>query len=162
MKMSPLIVVLWCIAHGAAAADTTYRDRRQPSFTLLVPDGWTATPTNEGVTIASGGDAFHLNVQPGAHRPGEVLVSLRPQFQRQLQGFRELASGGLQFGGQTGGFAVYAGTPPSGISGIDRIVTMTDGRLTFTAFESFKDSEAAQARPALARIEASFTPDPVR
>jgi len=160
--MLPLVAVVVCITQSAQAADTTYRDRRQPSFTLLVPDGWTATATNEGVTIARGSDSFHLNVQLGARQPGEVLVSMRPQFQRQLQGFRELAAGKLQFGGQTGAFAVYAGVPPSGIGGIDRIVTMTDGRLTFTAFESSRDSEAAQVRPALARIEASFTPDPVQ
>jgi hypothetical protein len=160
--MLPLVALACCIAQIAHAADTIYRDRRQPSFTLLVPDGWTAAATNEGVTVARGGNSFHLNVQLGARQPGEILVSLRPQFQRQLQGFHELAAGKLQFGGRAGAFAVYAGVPPSGISGIDRIVTMTDGRLTFTALESSRDSEAAQVRPALARIEASFTPDPAQ
>jgi rhodanese-related sulfurtransferase len=46
-----LVILIGIIAGAipALAADTIYRDPRQPSFTLLVPDGWTAERDDQGV-----------------------------------------------------------------------------------------------------------------
>ena len=153
---------LLLVAGPASAADSTYRDARQPSFTLLVPDGWTATRTDEGVTVASGQNSFHLNVQVGAVSPGAVLVMLRPQFEKQYKEFQERGAGNAAFGGGNGAYAVYAGIPPAGGHRVLRIVTMTNGRLTYTAFESCLEAESQATQPVLGRIERSFTPDPVQ
>ncbi len=146
----------------ARAADTIYRDPRQPSFTLLVPDGWTASQTDQGVTLSHGRSFFQLGVLGGAAPPGTMLVQTRSQFERQWKNFHEVDAGQVSFGGQNGGYAVYAGVPPSGIPSFQRVVTMTNGRLTFMAFEGVTEADSNAIRPQLDRIERSFTPDPVR
>jgi len=156
-----LIGIVAC-AVPALAADTTYRDPRKPSFTLLVPDGWTAERTEQGVTLRRGDSFFQLRVLGEAISPGAMLVRLRPQFERQYKQFRELEAGRTTFGEQDGAYAIYTGVPPSGISSMTRIVTMTNGRLTFVVFEGMHADEAQQRTPELDRIERSFAPDPVR
>jgi hypothetical protein len=146
----------------ALAGDTTYRDPRQPSFTLLVPDEWTALRNDKGVMLKRGDSYFQLGVLGEAISPGAMLVRIRPQFERQYKQFRELEAGRATFGGQDGANAIYTGVPPSGISSITRIVTMTNGRLTFIAFEGMPADEAQQRRPELDRIEHSFAPDAAR
>jgi len=71
------------LAGAAGAADTTYRDPRKPSFALLVPDGWTAEPHGQGVTIQRDGAYFVLLVNSGATSPGAMLVQMRSQIEPQ-------------------------------------------------------------------------------
>jgi hypothetical protein len=159
-----LVILIGIIAGAipALAADTIYRDPRQPSFTLLVPDGWTAERDDQGVTLRSDDSYFVLGVSGGATPPGAMLVQVRPQIERQHKQFREMEAGRTTFGGQDGAYAIYTGVPPSGISSITRIVTMTNGRLTFFAYEGMPADKVQQRKPELDRIERSFTPDPVR
>ena len=147
---------------NAQAADSTYRDPRQPSFTLLVPEGWTAEPNDQGVMLRRDDGYFMLRVSGGATPPGAMLVQLRPQFERQWKGFRELEAGRVAFGGQDGAYAVYAGVPPSGIESIARIVAMTNGRLSYVAFQGIEAAKAPQRKAELSRIERSFAPDAAR
>jgi hypothetical protein len=156
------MIVLSQISSPAWAADTTYRDQRQPSFALLVPDGWTANQTDHGVNISHGHNYFYLAIVNGASSPGSMLVQIRPQLERQFKDFRELEAGQVSFGGTQGSYAVYSGVPPSGIPAVERVVSMTNGKLTFTAFESVSVDEAKVMAPQLDRIERSFAPDPVR
>jgi len=58
----------------ALAGDTTYRDPRQPSFTLLVPDEWTALRNDKGVMLKRGDSYFQLGVLGEAISPGAMLV----------------------------------------------------------------------------------------
>jgi hypothetical protein len=162
LMMLAMIVVLSQVSSLAWAADTTYRDQRQPSFTLLVPDAWTANRTDEGVVLSHGKSYFRLNVLKRASPPGAMLVQIRPQLERQWKDFRELQAGQVPFGGLQGGYAVYSGVPPSGIPSVLRLVSMTNGKLTFVAFEGVPADEAKVMTPQLDRIERSFTPDPVR
>ena len=68
----------WLITLSSAwAADTTYRDQRQPSFTLLVPDCWTASRTDQGVTLRHGKSSFELWIISGTAQPGAALVQIR-------------------------------------------------------------------------------------
>lgn len=156
------LLMLFAAVWPADAADSTYRDRRQPSFTLLVPDGWTAVPNEQGVAIRREESYFQLRVAGGSTSPGAMLVQLRPQFERQWKQFREIEAGRARFGGLDGAFVVYGGVPPSGVAEILRIVTTTNGQLTFTAFAGVPADKAQQRKPDLDRIERSFTPDPVR
>jgi hypothetical protein len=145
----------------AQAADTLYRDARSPSFSLLVPDGWTAERNDQGVLLRRDDAYFMLRVMPGGDSPGAMLVQMRPQFERQYKGFREVAAGRVAFGGLDGAFAVYAGVPPSGIESITRIVAVTNGQMVYMAFEG-SPVAGAQRRPEMERIERSFTPGPMR
>src|SRR4051794_38612380 len=162
MRYAPMVLTMLITLSSAWAADTTYRDQRQPSFTLLVPDSWTASRIDQGVTLSHGKSFFTLAVKSGTAQPGAVLVQLRPQIESQSKEFREIDAGRVTFGGQNGGYAVYAGVPPSGIRSFRRVVTMTNGRLTFIAFESAPTDEYETIKPQLDRIERSFSPDPVR
>lgn len=168
LKAFSVLIVLslvWLHPPGGSSAfagDTTYRDPRQPSFALLVPDGWTANKTEQGVTLTRGRSYFQLGVMSGAAQPGTMLVQFRAQFERQWKEFREVDAGRVVFGGQNGGYAVYAGVPPSGIPSFQRVVTMSNGKLTFVAFEGVTSEDAKTLTPQLERIERSFTPDPVR
>jgi hypothetical protein len=144
------------------AGDAVYRDPRQPSFTLEVPDGWAAERHNQGVTLQRDDSYFALRVRGGATSSGAMLVQLRPQFERQWQQLRELGAGATVFGGQPGAYMVLAGTPPSGIPSVIRIVTMTNGRLTYIAFAESQQAAEARRRPELDRIERSFAPESPR
>jgi hypothetical protein len=157
------ILIAMLVACGPVhAADTTYRDPRQPSFTLLVPQGWKAQPNEQGVVLSRDDSYFMLCAMAGATTPGAMLVQLRPQFEQQWKPFRELEAGRVVFGGKDGAYVVYAGVPPSGIESTTRIVVMTDGRLTYVAFEGTPVASAPQRKPELERIERSFASDPVR
>ena len=60
LRIRILLMLAIALAFPAGAADSTYRDPRQPSFTLLVPDGWTAEKNSQGVTISRGDSWFML------------------------------------------------------------------------------------------------------
>lgn len=156
------LLMLFAAVWPADAADSTYRDRRQPSFTLLVPDGWTAVPNEQGVTISRDDSYFQLRVFGGSTSPGAMLVQVRPQFEQQWKQFREIEAGRTRFGGLDGAFVVYGGVPPSGVNSIARVITTTNGQLTFAAFVGMPVDKAQQRKPDLDRIERSFSPDPVR
>jgi hypothetical protein len=155
-----LLLTLACLV-PVQAADTVYRDSRSPSFSLLVPDGWTAERNEQGVMLRRDDAYFVLRVTPGGASPGAMLVQMRPQFERQYKGFREVESGRVGFGGLDGAFAVYAGVPPSGIDSITRIVAATNGQLVYMVFQGSPVTEA-QRRPELDRIERSFMLEPKR
>ncbi len=163
-SLIPLVLLAMMIVFSTSsiAADSIYRDPRQPSFTLLVPDGWTAQPNDQGVQLKRGASYFMLRVLGGNSSPGSILVQIRPQFEQQWKQFRELEAGPIKFGGQNGAYAVYAGIPPSGISSITKVVTMTNGQLTYIAFEGMQASVIQQHKPDMDRIERSFLPDEIR
>jgi hypothetical protein len=162
MRYAPMVLMVLITLSSAWAADTTYRDQRQPSFTLLVPDGWTASRTDQGVSLRHGESTFELGIMSGTAQPGAVLVQIRPQLESQWKEFREVDAGRVTFGGLNGAYAVYAGVPPSGSRSFQRVVTMTNGRMTFIAFASAPADEYEAVKPQLDRIERSFSPDPVR
>jgi len=144
------------------AADTSYRDPRQPSFSPIVPDGWTLSRNDQGVKIDRGTSWVQLFVQNGVIEPGAMLVEARPQFERQWKGFRELTAGTTSFGGQKGAYAVYAGVPPSGVNSVLKMVTMTNGHLTYLLFMEAHADEYDKVRPDMDRIQAGFAPDAVK
>jgi hypothetical protein len=156
-----MLAIAVAVALPAVAADSTYRDPRQPSFTLLVPDGWTAASNNQGVTISREDSYFMLRVFPPSMSPGALLVQVRPQIEQQSKQFRELDAGRTRFGGLDATYVVYGGVPPSGVDSIQRIVAATNGQLTFGAFSGMP-VKTPQRKAELERIERSFTPDPVR
>ena len=164
LRRISLFLALMCslMPSLSLGADTTYHDPRQPSFTLLVPDGWKLSKTDDGIKIDRGTSWVQLFVQKGATEPGAILVQFRPQFERQWKNFREVSAGGVSFGGQKGAYAVYAGIPPSGVSGITKVVTMTNGRLTYTLFMGVHADEYDKLKRDLDRIQASFTPDTIK
>ena len=148
------------MAAAAGAADTMYRDPRRPSFTLLVPDGWTAETHGQGVTIQREGAYFVLLVKGGGMSPGAMLVQMRSQIEPQWKQFRELEAGRATFGGHEAAFGVYSGIPPSGNPSVTRVITMTNGQMTYVAFAETQTDKAAQRKADLDRIERSFAPDP--
>ena len=160
LRFLALLALLF--AWPVGAADSTYRDPRQPSFTLLVPDGWTVAPNDQGVTISRERAYFNLRVFGGSTSPGALLVQVRPQFEQQWKNFRESESGRTTFGKLDGAFVVYRGIPPSSVESFTRIVAASNGRLTFAAFIGVPVENAGPLRGQLDRIERSFAPDPVR
>lgn len=162
LRLLSFLAVFLAAVSPACAADSTYRDPRQPSFTLLVPDGWTATSNNHGVMVSRDDNYLMLRVFSGTMSPGALLVQVRPQFEQQWKQFREIETGRTRFGGLDGTFVIYGGVPPSGIESIQRIVAATNGQLTYAAFIGMPVGKAQQRKADLDRIERSFTPDPVR
>jgi hypothetical protein len=161
--MRRLLLTLMMIGNwsSVAVADAVYRDPRHPSFQVLVPDGWTVQRQQAGITLSNGSDSFALWVIGGAKSPGSMLVQIRPQLEQQWKEFREAATGRLTFGGQPASYAVYTGIPPSGVRSIQRVVAMSNGRLTFVAFARAPADRYQAAKPVLDRIELSFQPDSV-
>ena len=143
----------------ALADDAIYRDPRQPSFTLLVPDGWTAETNRGGVTIRRGTSWAQVNVKPGIAEPSAVLVQVRPQFERQWKNFREVESGEVMLSGYKGAYAVYTGIPPSGVNEITKLLTMTTGQMTYVLVIGARPDEYRLVRGDLDRIQASFAAD---
>lgn len=138
-----MLVVIEPVCFQAWASDTIYRDARRPSFSLLVPDGWTAAYVT-------------LLVQLGAFSPGTMLVQLRPQFESQFKNFQELDSGQSMLAQHRAGYAVYEGVPPSGVKSTLRIITTTNGKLTYTLFVEAHTDEMPRYERDLNRIPASF------
>ena len=161
LRIRILLMLAIALAFPAGAADSTYRDPRQPSFTLLVPDGWSAEQNSQGVMIRRDDSWFLLRVFPPSKSPGALLVEVRPQVEQQSKQFRELDAGRTRFGGLEASYLVYRGIPASGVESIGRIVAASNGQLTFGAFMGMP-VQAAQSKAQLERIERSFTPDPVR
>ena len=62
-------VILIATALPGFAKDTTYRDARSPSWSVLVPDGWTASRTDQGVTLNHATTSAMVWVVQGS-RPG--------------------------------------------------------------------------------------------
>lgn len=161
LRLLSLLTFFIAAVSPAGAADSIYRDPRQPSFTLLVPDGWTAASNNQGVMISREDSYFLLRVFNGTTSPGALLVQVRPQFEQQWTQFRELDAGRTRFGGLDAAFVIFGGVPPSGVESIQRIVTATNGQLTYGAFIGMP-GKGQQRKGELERIERSFSPDPVR
>lgn len=144
---------------AAFANDALYRDPRQPSFSLLVPDGWTAEKNSTGVTIRRGGSWAQVAVKPGMAEPAAVLVQIRPQIERQSRNFRELETGAMTLSGYKGAYVIYSAIPPSGVSEIAKLVTLTTGQMTYLVSAAARSEEYRSVKGDLDRILASFTPD---
>ena len=111
--------------------------RSTPSFVPGACSGRLDSPAAAGrrrcPTAATHRSMGHRRCQFG---PAAMLVQIRPQVEQQWKEFREAATGRLTFGGQPASYAVYTGIPPSGVRSIQRVVAMSNGRLTFVAFAS--------------------------
>jgi hypothetical protein len=157
-----LLTVASVTVSPALGEDKSYRDPRQPSFTLLVPNGWALTRTEQGVNLANGTGYAQLGVLRDTQQPGAMLVQVRTQIEQQYKNFREIDSGGSRFGGQKGLYGVYSGIPPSGVNSIMKVVTMNNGQFTYILFMGAHTDEYDRLKRDMDRIESSFSPDPVR
>jgi hypothetical protein len=164
--MSRLIgtFVAFCIAVAvcpASAKDTIYKDPRKPSYTLLVPNGWEAVANKQGVKLSGGAGWGQLLVENGAHGPVQALASFTKMFENQYKDFRVDDTGKCRFGGGDGVYTVLSGVAPNGKHSITRIVTMTNGVLTYVLFTGADTAAYPTLKADLDRIQESFTPDSV-
>ena len=164
--MSRLIgtLVAFCIAIvvcSASAEDTIYKDPRKPSYTLLVPNGWEAVANNQGVKLSGGAGWGQLLVENGAHEPAQTLASFTKMFEKQYKDFRVDSTAKCRFGGGDGVCTVLSGVAPNGKPSITRIVTMTNGMLTYVLFMGAEAAAYPTLKADLDRIQESFTPDSV-
>ncbi|HYL12610.1 MAG TPA: SHOCT domain-containing protein [Terriglobales bacterium] len=145
---------------SASAADTTYKESRRPSFTILVPDGWTIEKTDQGVLLSHGQTAsVSIGVKPQPVDPSYYLKQAIPQLQRQTKDFRVVDQGACIFGHQQAAYFSYSGIGPNGRAYITKLVVMTNGTMTYllgaqAVPASYKDEKAD-----LQRIQDSFNPE---
>lgn len=138
-----------------------YRETRRPSFTLFVPNGWTTTKTELGIKLISGKNAYASVQVFGWIAPAEsILMQLQDDFERQLEGFRQIESGRVPFGGHKGVYAIYSGVSNAGVEMTIRIVLMTYDRHTYALVTRERADANEKAKRDLKRIEASFSVEP--
>src|SRR5271165_4674350 len=129
---SLLAIVLAVTALPAWTKDTTYHDPRNPSFSVLVPDGWLASKTDSGVDLHHGNSNVMVWVVTGNIPPADMVANITSQFQKQAKEFRMMDKGECRFGGQKGAYTVFSGISPNGTPEVTRIINMTNGQLQYT------------------------------
>jgi Short C-terminal domain len=144
---------------SAFASDTTYRDPRNPSFSVVVPDGWTAKTTNSGVNLGHGNSSVILMSVSGSRPAPDMLADLVSQFQNQAKNFHSIDKGECRFGGQQGVYSVFSGISPNGTLEVTRIVTMTNGQLVYAMILQAHQEEYEDEKHDLQRIQDSFAPE---
>src|SRR6516225_6000067 len=95
-RMPSMICVAGLLALAAFpgfANDTTYRDARNPSFSLVVPDGWTAKRTDSGVNLSHGGSSALLLAVTGTRAPDDMVADIVSQIQKQGKNVRDMGKG---------------------------------------------------------------------
>jgi len=147
-----LVIVLAVAAVPALAKETTYRDPRNPSFSLLVPDGWTASKTDSGVSLRRGKSSVILMAATGNRPPADMVADIAGQFKNQAKNFREMDKGECRFGGQEGAYTVFFGVGPNGTADITRVVSMTNGQLVYTLIAEIGPNEYDAEKAELQRI----------
>lgn len=156
-----LAAVLATAACPSFAKDTTYRDPRNPSFSLLVPDGWTASRTNSGVSVSHGYTTVILLASTGNRPPADMVADIESQMQKQAKNFHEISKGACQFGRQKGAYTQFLSTGPNGTTEIARVVSMTNGQIVYTMIEEVKPEQYNDEKQDLQRIEDSFSPEAI-
>jgi Short C-terminal domain len=156
-----MAMVLAIAALPAFAKDTTYRDPRNPSFGLLVPDGWTASKTDSGVNLNHGSSSVILFIVTGSRPPADMVADLTAQFQKQAKNFRPMDKGECRFGGQKGAYAEFSGIGPNGTAEVTRIVSMTNGQLVYSMILQAHPDQYEDEKRDFQRIEESLAPDPI-
>ena len=162
-RIAPIILtaMLAVAAVPALAKDTTYRDPRNPSFSLLVPDGWTASKTDSGVSLSHGKSSVILMIATGSRPPSDMVADIVGQFRNQAKNFRQMDSGDCRFGGQQGAYTVFFGIGPNGTADITRVVSMTNGQLVYTLISEIGPNEYDEEQVDLQRIQDSFAPEAI-
>lgn len=158
-SMVSMIGVLLLIALAALANDTTYHDPRHPSFSLLVPDGWTAKRIDSGVSLSHGNTSVMLTAVSGSRPADDMLADVVSQFQKQTKNFHDMDKGTCRFGGEKGAYAAFSGTSPNGTSEVTKVVTMTNGQLVYMMIEQTRPDQYDDEKPDLQRIQDSFAPE---
>ena len=121
---------------ASLARDTTYMDPRRPSFALLVPDGWTIVKTENGVDLKHEDSAeVTLFVQGRAVDPSDFIRNALPQIKQQHKNFHLIDQGACLFGKESASYIIYSGIGPKGPALTVKMVTMTNGHLTYVMFE---------------------------
>jgi hypothetical protein len=163
--MRRFILMFLAVAYSAAvdptfANDTTYKDPRQPSFTLLVPDGWTVVKTERGVDLKHGETAeVTLFVQGQAIDPSDFMRQVLPQIQQQHKNFRVIEQGACLFGRQSGSYIIYSGIGPKGPALTTKMVAMSNGQLTYVMVEDAPPDKYDDEKVDMQRIQDSFNPE---
>jgi hypothetical protein len=156
-----MAVFLLVAALPVLAKDTTYRDPRNPSFSVLVPDGWTAGKTDSGVNLQHGGSSVILWAVTGARPPADMVADIASQIQKQAKNFREMDKGECRFGGQMGAYRVFSGISPNGTSEVTKVVSMTNGQLVYSMIEQARPDQYDEEKQDLQRIQDSFAPEAI-
>ena len=147
-------------AIASFARDTTYTDPRRPSFTLLVPDGWTIVKTENGVDLKHGDTGeVTLFVQGRAIDPSDFVRNVLPQIQQQHKNFHLIDQGACLFGKESASYIVYSGIGPKGPALTVKMVTMTNSQLTYVMFEQAPPDKYDDEKSAMQRIQDSFSPE---
>ena len=93
-----------------------------------------AVTNKQGVKLSGGAGWGQLLVENGAHEPAQTLASFTKMFVNQYKDFRVDSTAKCRFGGGDGVYTVLSGVAPNGKPSITRIVTMTNGVLTYVLF----------------------------
>jgi hypothetical protein len=163
MAKAPSIVSLAAVLVFAAlpgfASDTTYRDPRNPSFSVVVPDGWTAKRTDSGVNLSHGGSSALLLAVTGTRAPDDMVADIVSQIQKQGKNVRDMGKGECRFGGQKGSYWLFSGISPNGTAEVTKVVSMTNGQLVYTMVQEARTDEYEDEKRDLQRIQDSFAPE---
>jgi hypothetical protein len=144
------------------ARDTPYTDPRRPSFVLLVPDGWTIVKTENGVDLKHGDTAeVTLFVQGRAVDPSDFVRNVLPQIQQQHKNFHLMDQGACLFGKESASYIIYSGIGPKGPALTVKMVTMTNGHLTYVMFEQAPPEKYDDEKSAMQHIQDSFSPETI-
>jgi len=157
-----ILFSLCLLTPAVTVGDTTYTDPRRPSFTLLVPSAWTIVRTDTGVDLKHGDDAeVTLFVYGKAIDPNDFMRNALPQVKQQHKDFRLIEQGACLFGRESGAYAIYTGVGPKGPALKVKLVTMTNGQLTYVMFEQAPPDKYEDEKGTMQRIQDSFLPESV-
>jgi hypothetical protein len=155
-----LVIAVSIVVVPAFAADTIYKESRRPSFTILVPDGWTLEKTDQGVSLNHGKTSeIALGALAKAFEPSSYLDQAIPQIQAQAKNFRLIERGACIFGQQQGSYAMYSGIGPNGVASISKMVVMTNGQFSYVLATETRPDKYNDEEADLQRIQDSFTPE---
>ncbi len=160
LRFALLTLAFVFTAMRSFARDTTYTDPRRPSFSLLVPDGWTIVKTDNGVDLKHGETGqVTLFVQGRSIDPNDFVRNALPQIQQQHKNFRLIDEGACLFGKESASYVIYSGIGPKGPAQTVKMVAMTNGHLTYVMFEQAPPDKYDDEKAAMQRIQDSFSPE---
>ncbi|HZP04113.1 MAG TPA: SHOCT domain-containing protein [Terracidiphilus sp.] len=151
--------VLVLTAIPGFASETTYHDPRNPSFSLVVPDGWTAKRTDSGVSLNHGNSSAILMAITGNRSATDMLEDIVGQMQKQAREFRPMDKGACRFGGQQGAYSQFSSVGPNGTAEVVKVIAMTNGQLVYLMIQETQPGEYEDNKNDLQRIQDSFAPE---
>src|ERR1039457_252377 len=154
--LAALAMCAMAVSGNSQGSGAPFRDGKG-RFSLVVPNGWVASPIGDGVQVKSGNALASVAVSDGRQDADRLLLSLGGQIAGQWSYFKEMEHGVASLGGQKAAFGVFGGRNPQGVQSMLRIVTTSTDRYSFALIMSAPAFEYIAKKPGFDAIESGFS-----